>query len=74
MVIANAILSWVRTDSFVGDILDAIVSPWLKPIRRRMPMVGGFDLSPIVLLVLLQIGLVVVAYGQGAMMGGLAHL
>ncbi len=74
LVIASAVLSWVRTDSFVGDILDAIVSPWLRPIRRRMPMVGGFDLSPIVLLVLLQIGLVVVAYGQGAVLGGLARL
>lgn len=74
LVIASAVLSWVRTDSFLGDILDAIVSPWLRPIRRRMPMVGGFDLSPIVLLVLLQIGLVVVAYGQGAVLGGLARL
>ena len=33
LVIASAILSWIRTDSFVGDILDAIVSPWLKPVR-----------------------------------------
>ena len=74
LVIASAILSWVRADSFVGDILDAIVSPWLKPLRRRIPMVGGIDLSPIVLLVLLQIGLVVVAYGQGAVVGGLARL
>jgi YggT family protein len=74
LVIASAIFSWVRTDSFVGDILEAIVSPWLKPVRRWIPMVGGFDLSPIVLLVLLQIGLVVVAYGQGAVLGGLARL
>lgn len=74
LVIASAILSWIRTDSFVGDILDAIVSPWLKPVRRRMPMIGGFDLSPIVLLVLLQIGLVVLAHAQGAVLGGLARL
>jgi YggT family protein len=73
-VIANAVLSWVRADSFVGDILDAIVSPWLRPIRRRVPLVGGFDLSPIVLLVLLQIGLVVVDYGQRMVTGGLARL
>lgn len=74
VVIANAVLSWVRADSFVGDILDAIVSPWLRPIRRRVPLVGGFDLSPIVLLVLLQIGLVVVDYGQRMVTGGLARL
>jgi YggT family protein len=74
LVIASAVLSWVRTDSFVGDILDAIVSPWLRPIRRRMPMIGGFDLSPIVLLVLLQIGLVVVSYGGSEVLRGLARL
>jgi len=27
----------------------------LKPIRRLLPLVGGIDLSPLVLLVLLQI-------------------
>lgn len=74
VVIASAVLSWVRSDSFIGDILDAIVNPWLRPIRRRMPLVGGFDLSPVVLLVLLQIGMVVLSYTQDALVRGLARL
>lgn len=65
LTVACAILSWVRVDSLVSDALDAIAAPWLKPIRRRLPMVGGFDLSPLVLLVLLQIGMLLLARGQG---------
>jgi YggT family protein len=65
ITIACAVLSWVRAESAVADVLDALVAPWLKPIRRRMPMAGGFDLSPLVLIVLLQIGLLLVARGQG---------
>jgi YggT family protein len=73
-VIASAILSWVRVESMVADVLDAIVSPWLKPIRRRLPMVGGFDLSPLVLLILLQIALVMLSHAQVAVAGGLARI
>ncbi len=31
----------------------------IDPIRRLLPLVGGIDLSPLVLLVLLQIALIV---------------
>jgi YggT family protein len=61
LTMACAILSWFRLDSPATDALDAISAPWLKPIRRRIPMAGGFDLSPLVLLVLLQIALAVLS-------------
>lgn len=64
LTIANALLSWVQTESTMGDVLDAITAPWLKPIRRILPMVGGFDLSPLALIVLLQIILVALAHAQ----------
>lgn len=35
--------------------IDSIVEPMLAPIRRVVPPVGGFDFSPVVLLVLIQI-------------------
>ncbi len=35
--------------------LDSIVEPMLAPIRRVVPPVGMFDLSPIVLLILIQL-------------------
>jgi YggT family protein len=36
-----------------------MVVPLLAPIRRVMPLVGGIDLSPLVLLVLLQVAAIV---------------
>lgn len=64
LTVLCAVLSWVRAESFVVDVLDAIAAPWLRPIRRRLPMIGGFDLSPLVLIVLLQIGLLLIKRGQ----------
>jgi YggT family protein len=36
-------------------ILDRIVQPMLNPIRRILPATGMIDLSPLVLLILLQV-------------------
>ncbi|MFN0161012.1 MAG: YggT family protein [Burkholderiales bacterium] len=63
-VIAYAVISWVRTDSEIGDVLEALVNPLLRPLRRRMPMVGGFDLSPLVLIVALQVLSVILDHSQ----------
>jgi YggT family protein len=35
----------------VGDFLHRITEPALRPIRRRLPNLGGIDLSPVVLLI-----------------------
>lgn len=64
LTVACAVLSWVRAESAAVDALDAIAAPWLKPIRRRLPMAGGFDLSPLVLIVALQIGLLLLSRGH----------
>jgi YggT family protein len=65
MVIVHAILSWVRTDSPLADILDRLVAPLLRPFRRVLPLVGGIDLSPLALLVVLQIASIVLASVTG---------
>ncbi len=64
VVILNAILSWlvafdvinVRNQTVYRIIraLDNITDPMLRPIRRFMPNLGGIDISPIILLLLLQ--------------------
>jgi YggT family protein len=59
LVLIYAILSWVQTQSYLADLLDRLVQPPLTPIRRVLPLVGGVDLSPLVLLVLIQIALIV---------------
>jgi YggT family protein len=62
LVIVYAILSWVQTRSPLADVLDRLVSPLLRPLRRIIPMMGGMDLSPLALLVLLQIASIVLQH------------
>jgi YggT family protein len=35
----------------IGDFLHRLTEPALRPIRRRLPHLGGVDLSPLVLLI-----------------------
>lgn len=39
----------------VQRVLAQIVEPMLTPIRKRLPTVGGFDLSPLILMIFLQV-------------------
>lgn len=68
LVIIAAILSWTQNRTLVTDVLDQLTAPWLAPIRRIVPLVGGVDLSPLVLIVLLQ----VVGMALGGLQAGLA--
>jgi YggT family protein len=56
LVIVYAVMSWVQPHSPMMGLLGRLVSPLLQPIRRAVPLVGGVDLSPLILLVLLQVG------------------
>lgn len=67
LVIVYAILSWVRADSPIVDVIDKLTAPMLRPFRRVIPLVGGFDLSPLALLVLLQVAAIIVANLQDAL-------
>lgn len=63
VLIASVIMSWLVAFSvlntsnrfvyLVYDSLYRITEPALRPIRRFMPNLGGIDLSPLVLLLLL---------------------
>ena len=66
LVIVYAILSWVQADSPIADVIDRLCAPILRPFRRVIPLVGGFDLSPLALLVLLQVAAIIVANLQDA--------
>ncbi|HYN39003.1 MAG TPA: YggT family protein [Rhodospirillales bacterium] len=63
VLIAGAVLSWLvafnvvntrnRFVYLVGDFLQRVTEPALRPIRRVLPNLGGIDLSPLVLILLL---------------------
>jgi YggT family protein len=63
IIIASAVFSWLyafnvvnSNNQFVGMVAEFLykaTEPALRPIRRVMPDLGGLDLSPIVLLLLI---------------------
>jgi YggT family protein len=66
LVIVYAILSWVQADSPIVDVIERLCAPMLRPFRKIIPLVGGFDLSPLALLVVLQVAAIIVAGLQDA--------
>lgn len=61
VVIVAALLSWINPYSPLAPLFDTLSRPLLGPIRRRMPSLGGIDLSPMVVILLLEVLLVVLA-------------
>ena len=53
LVVFNVINTQNRFVYMVGDFLNRVTEPALGPIRRLMPNLGGIDLSPVVLILLL---------------------
>ena len=73
VVIAGAILSWliafnvVNTQNrfvySVADMLYRLTEPALRPIRRVLPNLGGIDISPVILILILMFIVNVVLLG-----------
>jgi YggT family protein len=63
LLIAQAVLSWLvafgivnrhnRAVATLGDFLWRVTEPVLRPIRRVLPDLGGIDVSPVILMLLL---------------------
>jgi YggT family protein len=66
LVIVYAVLSWFQNRSALTDVIERLCAPPLRLIRRFVPLVGGVDLSPLVLLVLLQIASILLGHLQVA--------
>jgi YggT family protein len=65
IIIANLFIFLVIVDTLLSFILspfhpiritvDRVVNPFLAPIRRLVPLVGMLDLSPLILIILVEI-------------------
>ena len=63
LLIAAAVLSWLvafnvvntrnQVVAMVGDFLYRITEPVLRPIRNFLPNLGGIDVSPVVLILII---------------------
>ena len=64
ILIINALLSWLiafnvlnTSNRFVYSVLDVsykMTDPLLRPIRNFLPNLGGIDISPVILILLLM--------------------
>ncbi len=57
VVLAAVVMSWVSVDprNQFASVIRGATEPVLEPIRRVLPPIGGLDLSPMVLLLALQL-------------------
>lgn len=67
-VIVAAVFSWVNPYAPLAGVFNTLTGPLLRPFRRVIPPVGGVDLSPLALLLVLQIALFVIAGLRGSVM------
>ena len=69
VVIIAAVLSWMGQRALVHQVFERLAAPLLEPIRRRVPLVGGVDLSPLLLIVALQVAGMVLGSLQARLLG-----
>jgi YggT family protein len=55
IIVIRALLSWVNPDPYnpIVRFLAAVTDPVLGPIRRRLPYMGGLDISPVIVILIL---------------------
>ena len=63
-VIAVVIISWVAPQSHhpAVQLIMQLTEPVLRPVRRLMPSLGGLDLSPIIVFLILNVISVIIAH------------
>ena len=60
VVFAQAILSWTMPEGPLAGLLNTLTFRFLRPLRRFIPPLGGtLDITPLILIVLLQLVLIV---------------
>jgi YggT family protein len=56
LVVISVILSYFMDPYHpIRRSIDSVVEPMLAPIRRVVPLIGMLDLSPLILIILLQL-------------------
>lgn len=61
-VLIAAVLSWVNPHAPLAPLFNNLSRPFLKPIQRVLPPIANVDLSPLVLLLALQIFLMLLGW------------
>lgn len=59
LTLVRAVLSWVNSITPLTPVVYELTEPFLRPLRRFIPMVANVDLTPLVLFILCQLILMV---------------
>ena len=59
LTLARAVLSWVNPFSPLMPVVAQLTEPFIRPLRRIIPPIANVDLSPLVLILILQVVLIV---------------
>jgi len=54
-IIIQAVLSWVSPYHPVAPFFDALARPFLRPVQKAIPPIGGVDITPVLVLIFLQL-------------------
>jgi len=64
VVIVSALFSWFNPHAPLAPLLNMLSRPFLTPLQRVIPPLGGVDFTPMVLLLILQVLLAVLEQTQ----------
>jgi YggT family protein len=59
LTVVHVVLSWVNPYAPVAPAVQMLVRPFLAPFQRIVPLVGGIDLSPILLFLVVNVLLLI---------------
>jgi len=68
LLIVHAVMSWIAARSPLSGVVWRLCAPVLRPFQKVIPLLGGVDLSPLVVLVLLQVLMIVLGNLQANVM------
>ena len=60
-ILVQVLFSWINPHAPMAPVFNAMTAPFLRPLRRFIPPLGGVDLTPLALLIVIQIILIVLA-------------
>ncbi|HEY3431679.1 MAG TPA: YggT family protein [Rhodocyclaceae bacterium] len=74
ILIVSIILSWVNPYAPMAPVFNALAQPLIRPFSRLIPPIGGFDLSPMVPLLIIQVVQMLLTVAKSSLMPGLMGL
>jgi len=65
-ILIMVIISWIapHTQNPVSGLIRQLIAPIMRPVQRRLPVFSGMDLSPLVVLVILNLLIMAIPYLQ----------